>query len=53
MFKRKRYVRPKNVDNYYMIVVEGNIFAAEKIMLLTQNNDTQSVDGRYYVCNCC
>ena len=36
-----------------MVVVKDEMFTSEQMKLLTMNNDTLSIDGKYYVCKYC
>merc|ERR1712236_67563 len=36
-----------------MVVVKDKMFTSEEMQLLTMNNETLSIDGKYYVCKYC
>merc|ERR1712098_224278 len=36
-----------------MVVVKEKMFTSEEMELLTMNNETRSIDGKYYVCKYC
>merc|ERR1712126_753469 len=36
-----------------MVVVKEKMFTSEEMELLTMNNETLSIDGKYYVCKYC
>merc|ERR1712112_735354 len=36
-----------------MVVVKDKMFTSEEMKLLTMNNETLSIDGKYYVCKYC
>merc|ERR1711895_106715 len=36
-----------------MVVVKEKMFTSEEMEMLTMNNDTLSIDGKYYVCKYC
>merc|ERR1712115_481699 len=36
-----------------MVVVKEKMFTSEQMKLLTINNETLSIDGKYYVCKYC
>merc|ERR1712177_197976 len=36
-----------------MVVVKETMFTSEEMELLTMNNETRSIDGKYYVCKYC
>merc|ERR1711867_42154 len=36
-----------------MVVVKDKMFTSEEMKLLTMNNETLSIDGKFYVCKSC
>ena len=36
-----------------MVVVKDKMFTSEEMKLLTMNNKTLSIDGKFYVCKSC